>query len=630
MQIKASLVGWSLLLCTGTALGQTTYTQWVVIDDSISIASPPLLAAGKKHTVVPAIRPQYISGFSLSFPDPVLGYCLGASSYFYLSLYSSSTSPSYYDQFQLQFADGYLVTGDPVGFHLNCGTTCDPGYYLVPSAYEVCSLSNPMVPLSVDRSAFNISVGLTYGADNEYIPGGKIIFLGSGSGPGYLGYTYSISGSPSAGPLNFPQTCDLAENTSFLTGTTVQSALQASSLVYNPNGYLAGYIVQHTDETTFGYRGRIYEDDAHSTIIIAYRGTDYPIWQLFGIGNILVDLGFSGFLTTALNAELSDAVGTYNYAKQLCPTCRIVLTGHSLGGGVAQLIGAVTGDPTITFNAAPTATVAPSVIPTISSMIPGNKTPPLTYDSNIVNIGVQGELLSKLSFGQLGATVTVESDAFGSGYGSYTQPLPSNPLVDGYRLYHNHIMDTVLNQMVAPNIVSDARGTCAQTGTPTNFTDANLNANYKRANSVTTTSKPDGSTSEIRTFQYPFNEVMPFDPIRAYTWTINVSGSTIASVVFPGLRTSGRAGSLYVYSLSNQNKVLIGTLTPLQAFVVPVGISSLYVVDPEFDPSEVVDEFPVELKFNNLGANAVTIESVRLATRPDEVFLDGFEQQILQ
>jgi hypothetical protein len=49
--------------------------------------------------------------------------------------------------------------------------------------------------------------------------------------------------------------------------------------------------------------------------------------------------------------QANDAINLYNRVKQEYPDAEIILTGHSLGGSLAQIVGALNDVETVTFNA---------------------------------------------------------------------------------------------------------------------------------------------------------------------------------------------------------------------------------------------------------------------------------------
>ncbi len=79
--------------------------------------------------------------------------------------------------------------------------------------------------------------------------------------------------------------------------------------------------------------------------------------------------------------QLNDALKLYNEIKELqkqFPNLNIILTGHSLGGSLAQMVGAITGELTVTFSAYGTANLIRKRI---------------KYSSNIINYGAAYDLI---------------------------------------------------------------------------------------------------------------------------------------------------------------------------------------------------------------------------------------------
>lgn len=78
-------------------------------------------------------------------------------------------------------------------------------------------------------------------------------------------------------------------------------------------------------------------------VVISFRGTD-DYKDLFE--NDFLQMG-----RNKLPNQYVDAINYYNEIQKTFPSSKIVFTGHSLGGSLAQLMGNLTGNETVTFNA---------------------------------------------------------------------------------------------------------------------------------------------------------------------------------------------------------------------------------------------------------------------------------------
>lgn len=105
-----------------------------------------------------------------------------------------------------------------------------------------------------------------------------------------------------------------------------------------------------------GMQAGIYQHRETYELVLAYRGTeacDFPC-SLDETTEYLRDLATDTALTFGFDdAQFKHAI---NYARDVAnryPNQKITVTGHSLGGGLAQAVGAVLGLKTFAFNSAP-------------------------------------------------------------------------------------------------------------------------------------------------------------------------------------------------------------------------------------------------------------------------------------
>jgi hypothetical protein len=119
-------------------------------------------------------------------------------------------------------------------------------------------------------------------------------------------------------------------------GKTVDPVIDGFSLVGTP-------IVKD-----YGFAGLVYAKD--DMIVMAIRGTQLNIAGQ-AIRNLSADYAFLSWTNGVMLGELSGAVELLARIHEVYPNAHVYLTGHSLGGTVAQLLAAETSLPTATFDA---------------------------------------------------------------------------------------------------------------------------------------------------------------------------------------------------------------------------------------------------------------------------------------
>lgn len=111
-----------------------------------------------------------------------------------------------------------------------------------------------------------------------------------------------------------------------------------------PSGWEKIYTQKNTQN---GFYGEAYKKN--NEIVIVYRGTDtnkisLPDKQDFIIGDLPMWFGLN-------SGQYDDAKKMFDTINKKYGSKRIILTGHSLGGSLAQIVSADTGRKAVTFNA---------------------------------------------------------------------------------------------------------------------------------------------------------------------------------------------------------------------------------------------------------------------------------------
>lgn len=101
-----------------------------------------------------------------------------------------------------------------------------------------------------------------------------------------------------------------------------------------------------------GMQAAVYEDMETNTLVLAFRGTEPCTFK--NPGECLLDIAADSLLT--LGEDGPQFSHAFKYAEEVVeryPDREIIVTGHSLGGGLAQAIGAALSLETFAFNSAP-------------------------------------------------------------------------------------------------------------------------------------------------------------------------------------------------------------------------------------------------------------------------------------
>lgn len=128
--------------------------------------------------------------------------------------------------------------------------------------------------------------------------------------------------------------------------------------IYSFNNDLIGWELIEKESKDSGMQAGVYSNQDTGEIVLAFRGTetcDFPC-SLDESKEVVLDLAADIQLTAGKNG--SQFRHAFEYTLEVLaryPDRKITLTGHSLGGGLAQAAGASLGLETFAFNSAPVA-----------------------------------------------------------------------------------------------------------------------------------------------------------------------------------------------------------------------------------------------------------------------------------
>ena len=202
--------------------------------------------------------------------------------------------------------------------------------------------------------------------------------------------------------------------------------------------------LRYSDSNQVGYDGAAFRNDLTGEIVIAHRGTE-PV-------------AFDGDWTNNLQMGANQLPDQYQYAQQFLsdvsaanPGASISITGHSLGGALAQLQAAQTGLPATTFNPYG----ARDLVPALNERYPGlNLDPNATY-SNITNHQTALDGVSRLpGSSQLGDMQTHAAPS--EGLAAFMTAMTRNAaLAAATAFYWSHSIDRFTNE-IYDNSLADA------------------------------------------------------------------------------------------------------------------------------------------------------------------------------
>ena len=199
-------------------------------------------------------------------------------------------------------------------------------------------------------------------------------------------------------------------------------------------------------------------------VFVSFRGTSEAAF----VSNWIANFGFLGVGDEAQLRQYVSAASAFvdSVSKdQHLAGRQIVLTGHSLGGGLATILGYYSGYDSIAFNAPNIGNVVGQLAGETS--IISNRVQQVAHN-HLVNVGVEGDPISNLlPLARVGQSVTIESDPFGAyvfragvdvtskcGLSGHPPALClalgsiAGALTFGGNLLHNHYLPTLADRML--------------------------------------------------------------------------------------------------------------------------------------------------------------------------------------
>ncbi len=231
-------------------------------------------------------------------------------------------------------------------------------------------------------------------------------------------------------------------------------------------------------------------------IVIAFRGSNPPsggwatfVKNWFGADNAFVTGTSNAILADYIKDAAAFVMQVYTYVQQVDPYGLITLTGHSLGGALAQLVGTEGHFPTAAFNAPGGGQLYPQLRSQLSIV------PDVGFGGTDINYRVSGDVVS-LTGVPMGQTFTIKSP--------YTSNNDSHSIVI-WNAANNHQKPAFANlQNVAdyqpgrtgPNPIPSIKNYTRETSTPTTLA---LYFDFQAIRSVTVALDPAAGTRFVFT-----------------------------------------------------------------------------------------------------------------------------------
>ncbi len=391
-------------------------------------------------------------------------------------------------------------------------------------------------------------------------------------------------------PIDLNKSTSIASAQTFVETSEVLSAAELSKAVYSTLSSTGTFSITdpHFSESfrvlssiNVGAFNAVAVQDATTPgeISILVRGT-LPIWTSAGINNWAANLGFAGPPTDTLRQyvlNLSSFAGSV-YAANTGDQIRFV--GHSLGGALAELVGAEMGVRAYAFNAPPVGNVFTG-FPEETVVITGlySRTGGPSVDvTQLVNVRLDGDAVSALPLALVGQTISLQADPLaywlshaGSASSKSSLLLVVAGQVSGALVSHS--INSVVNQLELGIPVSEVQFNDPLNQTSFAVQAQNLSApSLQDALSRIFAASPSASPGGPQSFQAVVVQgllyILGLDPQAIYGFSfLSASGSpNFASVALPDLGNEAQQYEIDVLVNGKWTKVAVNGVSSIFTF----------------------------------------------------------------